>query len=113
MNKNEVEAIWSGEYPCLCSGKWSLIINGIDVSNKIPEELRQSPMGTYNTYQGWYFKDWIERFYDYEDGLIAGEWVEKNLYWLETITKDPALQDEIFNAIQNEDWRYSSCGGCI
>lgn len=107
-----VEAKWSGEYPCLCHGKWTLTIDGKDVSDKIPEEMRKSPMRTYGTYQGWYFKDCMEQFYDYEDGLLAGEWVEENLSWLENISTEPALQDEIYEAFKANDWRHSSCGGC-
>lgn len=29
-----VEANWNGRYPCLCFGKWTLVVNGKDVSNK-------------------------------------------------------------------------------
>lgn len=32
-----VEAKWSGLYPCLCSGEWTLKVNGKDVSDKIPK----------------------------------------------------------------------------
>ena len=64
-----VEAKWSGSYPCLCYGKWTLKVNGKDVSNMIPKELRESSMNTYGTYQTWHFEDLLEVFEDYEDGL--------------------------------------------
>lgn len=33
----KVEANWSGSYSCLCSGEWTLFIDGKDVSDKIPK----------------------------------------------------------------------------
>lgn len=108
-----VIAKWSGHYPCLCCGKWTLEVNGVDVSMYIPEELRDDSMNTYGTYQRWYFKNWIEHFEDYEDGLMCDEWIEKNKYWLDMITDDINVQMEIFDAINARDWRHGSCGGCI
>lgn len=35
-----VEAKWSGKWPCLCYGEWTLIVDGVDVSDKIPEYLK-------------------------------------------------------------------------
>ena len=43
-------AKWSGKYPCRCSGKWSLFIEGVDYSHMIPEDLRTSHMNTAGTY---------------------------------------------------------------
>lgn len=108
-----VIAKWSGHYPCLCYGEWTLEVNGVDVSMYIPEELRNDSMNTYGIYQRWYFVDWIEQFEDYEDGLMCDEWVEKNKYWLDVITDDINVQMEIFDAISVKDWRHGSCGGCI
>lgn len=108
-----VKAKWSGSYPCLCSGKWSLEVNGVDVSNYIPDELRKSPMNTYGVYQSWHFENWTEVFEDYEDGLMGEEWIEQNKHWLDIITDDYNVQTEIFFAIAKEDWRYGECGGCI
>lgn len=108
-----VIAKWSGHYPCLCYGKWTLEVNGVDVSMYIPEELRDGSMDTYGTYQRWYFENWIEHFEDYEDGLMCDEWIEKNKYWLDLITDDINVQMEIFDAINARDWRHGSCGGCI
>ena len=46
-----IEAIWTGKWPCLCSGEWKLIINGIDYTFVIPEEKRTQPMDTLGEYQ--------------------------------------------------------------
>ena len=108
-----VEAKWSGSYPCLCYGKWTLIVDGKDVSGLIPEELREYDMNTYGEYYSWHFENWIEVFESYEDGLVCDEWIEKNKYWLDTITEDINVQKEIYDAISEQDFRHGSCGGCI
>ncbi len=109
-----VKANWSGMYPCLCSGEWTLFVNDKDVTEKIPEELRTEPMYTFGTYQTWYFEDdWEEVFEDYEDGMSCKEWIENNDYWLKDITDDYKVKEEIYFAIQDEDFRHNSCGGCI
>lgn len=108
-----VEANWSGSYPCLCFGEWTLKVNGKDVSKKIPDNLRKSSMNTFGTYQSWHFEDWMEVFEDYEDGLDCEAWIEKNDEWLSEITKDYSIKEQIFAAIQSKDFRSGSCGGCI
>lgn len=109
-----VEAKWSGSYPCLCSGKWTLKVNGKDVSNKIPKVLRNSSMNTIGNYQSWHFEeDYMEVFEDYDDGLECEEWIAENKEWLDSISTDISTQREIFLAINAEDFRSGSCGGCI
>lgn len=108
-----VEAKWSGSYPCLCHGEWTLIVNGKNVSDLIPNELRHNEMNTFGTYQSWHFENWLEVFEDYKDGLKCDEWIVENKYWLDTITNDINVQTEIFYAISEEDFRHGSCGGCI
>lgn len=46
----KVEANWSGSYPCLCEGEWTLFIDGKDMSNKIPEDYRNKPIYIYGYY---------------------------------------------------------------
>lgn len=109
-----VIAEWSGEWPCLCYGTWTLIVNDEDVSDKIPDELRSSPMGTYGEYQSWHFdENWSEVFDSYIDGLQCDEWIEKNKDWLDKISTDHSLQTQIYSAISEADFRTGSCGGCI
>ena len=109
-----VKANWSGSYPCLCHGEWTLKVNGINVSHLIPEKLRNNEMNTYGTYETWSFDDdYMEVFEDYEDGLKCNDWIKENKYWLDTITANREVQIEIFNAISEEDFRRNSCGGCI
>ena len=113
FNNKRVTASWSGSYPCFCSGCWTLTVDGRDVSDLIPDELRNSPMDTFGTYKGWRFVNWLEEFFDYEDGLKLDDWIAENLYWLSNITTDPELHKDIFYAINECDFRRGCCGGCI
>ena len=109
-----VKANWSGSHPDLCFGEWILEVDGVNMSDKIPEEIRCMPMYTYGTYEYWYFNDnGYEVSEDYDDGLGEEEWIVENDYWLDTITHDSDVKSQIFNAIQEQDWRTNSCGGCI
>ena len=49
----------------------------------------------------------------YYDGLEVDDWIDANNDWLNNITKDYALKERIFYAIQEQDFRAGSCGGCI
>lgn len=117
-----VVANYTGTYPNLCVGEWTLKVNGKDVSDKIPEELRSfrgasihyeclNGMNTYGTYRD--CGQCEEDTTYYEDGLECNEWIEENAYWLDTITTDYNIQVEIYQAINEHDWRKGSCGGCI
>lgn len=110
----KIEVKWTGEYPSLCFGEWILKIDGEDMSNKIPEELRDCTMNTYGIYEDWHFdKDYNEIWNSYSDGLKCFEWIENNKYWLDTISKDKNTQIKLYEAFQAEDFRTGSCGGCI
>lgn len=110
-----VKANWSGKYPHLCRGEWTLEVNGENVSDKIPDKIRKnSPMRTYGSYISWYFnKHWDLKYTLYADGLDEQEWIEENDYWLNNITDNMKIKREIYEAIQNEDFRMKTCGGCI
>lgn len=109
----KVEANWSGSYPCLCSGEWTLFIDGKDMSDKIPKDLRNEPMNTSGVYSEWHFEDWEDVWEDYLDGLECEDWIKENKEWLDNITKDKNEQEDIYYAFQSKDWRYGSCGWCI
>jgi hypothetical protein len=108
------EVSWSGKYPSLCCGEWTILRYGVDVSSFIPDELRHAPMNTYGTYWYWYFTDdWDTEEEDYTDGLKETDWIEENREWLKNICASDFEMSALFHAIQKKDWREESCGGCI
>ncbi len=114
-NVGNVMANWTGEYPHLCNGKWQLKVNDKWVSDKIPKDLREDSMNTYKKYENWHFaNDYREVVREnYYDGLKCDEWLAENKEWLDSITTDENVQKDIFEVINEEDFRRGSCGGCI
>lgn len=107
---------WTGEYPCLCSGIWRILINGKALS--IPQSLSNEPMRTYGTYEE--LIDYAtEEFETYRDGFEYEEWIKENRYWIDkglldlNIKPSESLYRDLYEKINEEDWRYNSCGGCI
>ena len=45
-------------------------------------------------------------------GLEVDKWIEVNP-WIKEICSNPEEEKELYYAIQAEDWRHGSCGGCI
>ena len=109
----DIQVEWTGKWPCLCYGEWILMIDGEDKSYLIPEELRKDKMGTYGVYFSWHFEDWEEVWTKYENGMKCDEWIEHNKYWLDNISTDHNVQEQLFYKFQASDWRHRSCGGCI
>lgn len=108
-----VEAVWTGREPNLCSGSWILIVNGVNVTSKIPEELRESHMNTYGEYAHWDIVYGFVEWSTYTDGLDETAWLEANDYWLKNITSSDLVKQAIFTDIQKNDFRPCCCGGCI
>lgn len=114
ITKVNVTANWSGCYPCLCHGEWTLTVNDADMTPYIPRDLRDRDMNTHGTYQSWHFdKDWRVVWNSYNDGLDSKDWILANDYWLQEITSDDRIKHKIFKAFQKADFRCNSCGGCI
>ena len=105
------EVQWTGKYPCLCHGEW--IIKKDGVVQALSEAVKTSPMFTYGTYHKWHFgKNWDVIDEDYENGLDFSDWLSINT-WVLNIAKLPSEQIELFEKIQEQDFRSGSCGGCI
>jgi hypothetical protein len=114
----DVTANWSGAYPNVCSGEWTISVNGKNFP--VPADKKVHDMGTAGTYDTWHFDDNYREVFDtYEDGVHLIEWVEKNRDWLDKsaieigMKPSDALYVAIFQAVQLKDWRSGSCGGCI
>ena len=101
---------WTGTYPNLCSGEWTLFKYSEKVDVEIP--FQGNPANTFGIYSEWWFENWSEVFGDYEDGLSCEEWCKENKDYLEKVApkSDWPL---VFEAFQENDWRHGSCGGCI
>ena len=108
---NAYRTEWSGNYPCLCHGEWTLLKNEIEIPEPIP--FQGQPANTLGLYSEWHFDDnWCEQFEDYEDGLPCSEWIEQYQDYLSKIAPSNDWE-KVFAAFQKNDWRYNSCGGCI
>ena len=120
------KAKWTGEYPSLCIGEWKLYrkyedylddgtkdIGYDDISNLIPENFKYEPMYTDGQYNSWYFdKNYCEQFETYTNGLDFEDWCIENEDWIHLICESKDYRD-LYEAFNEEDWRYESCGGCI
>ncbi len=113
----KIIAEWSGSYPSLCYGHWSILVDGISLP--IPKDKIGEPMGTFKTYEEWHFENWSEVFTSYEDGMDETEWIDVNKSWIDAglkeINKTFSFYDycDLYDAIRKEDFRRGSCGGCI
>lgn len=105
-----IEVEWTGGWPALCCGEWVVKIDGKRVNDP---PFQGEPAGTFGVYESWYFDDWIEKFEEYEDGMSKEDWFDENFVWLKKVDPSGEKWDELYEAFQNEDWRYGSCGGCI
>lgn len=112
------EARWSGEFPTLCKGMWSLYRDGEELDCDIPfndyEKGRGVPANTFGGNTGWQWEEESmgEEYYVYTDGLPMKDWIAEYRWWLETIA-EPEDWPAVFEAFQEEDWRPRTCGGCI
>lgn len=101
---------WTGRYPNLCYGEWTLFINNKPCEVEIP--FQGNPADTFGTYSEWWFENWNEVFGDYEDGMYCEKWCEKYKDYLAKVAPESDWPD-VYEAFQENDWRHGSCGGCI
>ena len=114
---------WTGSYPNLCSGRWEIIINGKEVvcSKDNYDSILGQAMATYGSYDNWGFTgDWDVQWDSETDGAHFGQWkdlesTKKLLVLIEEngIPLDSFDLSDLYDALQENDWRSGSCGGCI
>jgi len=115
----KIKVNWSGAYPNLCSGTWTVMIN--EMVLPIPEEQMSSDMGTEGSYSTWSFdEDYSETFSDYydENDDSSMSWLNYSLQCLAEgyslkFVGEKDLARIISDEISEQDWRSGSCGGCI
>ena len=118
----KIEVNWTGSYPNLCSGKWIIKINGVElIDNDRHNSILSSSMATYGSYSSWHFEEnWIEVFDQYDDGYEFSTWQKqisiKKLFTLiesHNISLSKDDKKSLYEKLQEHDWRNGSCGGCI
>lgn len=120
---NRWEVKWTGRCPNLCSGRWEISLDGIFLNKHIPFDVLKNHMNTFGEY-------WEINLYDeenpdsYFEGLEFEDWIKENVHWIyDMLISEKVCQadmnvtyqdlKDLFSAIQQQDWRRHSCGGCI
>jgi hypothetical protein len=109
---NPFTARWSRGGNLLCHGHWILEWQGKPI--ELPEPRREKDMGTWGIYS----------IIDPEDetfaqGLHEDDWIIENVEWLTDLFFDHgiALEAEnyraFYRAVNRDDWRCTSCAGCM
>jgi hypothetical protein len=108
---NPFTARWSVQGSSLCLGHWEIFYLGQQL--EIDPKRKENDMGTYAIYSFIFPDDDT-----YAEGLPEDEWVNKNQEWLTglfttyNIPRDETHFRLFYKAINSQDWRCGSCGGC-
>jgi hypothetical protein len=109
---NPFTAKWTATGNKLCLGKWE--ISHLGKPLKLDITRAEEDMGTYAIYSFIYPDDDI-----FAEGLKEDEWIVENLDWLTHLflTHDIPTDEKNFRffyqAVNKQDWRCGSCGGCM
>jgi len=112
VSDNPFHALWTQKGHQLCTGHWE--ITYLELPIELPFERRACDMETWGIYSFIYEDD-----PDYAEGLPEEEWIVANIEWLQTLFEDynipfdKAHLQYFYQAINPEDWRCGSCGGCL
>lgn len=80
----------------------------------LPEKIRENHMNTYGIFSFLFPDD-----EDFAEGLELEQWITENFDWIEALfCKHEVPLDEqhvqwLYEAVNEQDWRCGSCGGCI
>ncbi len=111
MADNPFKAKWSSQGHTLCLGHWQITFQGLPII--LPTKQAENNMGTYGNFS---------YFYPDDDTFIEGtpfeDWIELNIEWLLNVFERHQIPTEadyfafFYQAVNTQDWRCSSCGGC-
>ncbi|MGR6981009.1 hypothetical protein ACUHGC_06290 [Testudinibacter sp. P27/CKL/0425] len=109
---NPFSARWTAVGNTLCLGHWEISYQGLPLV--LPEQKREHDMGTNGIYS---FMDPEEELF--REGLYEDDWIIENADWLadvfiaSNVPLDEAHFHYFYQAVNQEDWRCGSCGGCM
>jgi hypothetical protein len=109
---NPFTAKWTATGNKLCLGKWRIAYLGKPL--QLDPVRTEEDMGTYAIYSFIYPDDDI-----FAEGLHEDEWIVENLDWLthlflaHDIPTDEKNFRLFYQAVNKQDWRCGSCGGCM
>jgi hypothetical protein len=109
---NPFTAKWTATGSNICLGHWE--ISYLGQALELDSERREHDMGTYAIYSFIFPDDEM-----YAEGLPEEEWIIANLDWLTSlfikhdIPADAKHFRLFYQAVNKQDWRCGSCGGCI
>ncbi len=109
---NPFKARWTSEGHTLCLGHWE--IHYLDRLLTLPEKYYESDLGTWGVYDPIYDDD-----PEFSEGLKEDDWIISNVDWLlevflaADVPADHQNMAWFYQAVNAQDWRCGSCGGCI
>lgn len=112
LDINPFTATWSAQGHTLCLGQWHITYQDLKVT--LPLEIAENDMQTRGNFS-YLFPDEEE----FIEGLTLEEWSEKNIDWLIDVFTQHNIPTDVqhvswfYQAVNEQDWRCSSCGGCI
>lgn len=109
---NPFSAQWTAKGNNLCLGHWEISYRGMPLA--IDAQRRAQDMGTFGIFSYIYPDD-----EDFAEGELEDDWIAANADWLNALFEAHGVPcDEIhrrwfYQAVNTQDWRCGSCGGCI
>lgn len=112
MSANPFTARWTATGNNLCLGEWEIHYQGRPL--QLDADRRDKDMGTFGIFSYIFPDD-----EDFAEGLDEDDWVRANAGWLgelfaaNGIPADEAHMRWFYQAVNRQDWRCGSCGGCL
>lgn len=109
---NPFHARWTRKGNNLCLGRWEIRYQ--ERLLELPADRRDNDMGTLGIYN---FMDPDDP--EFTDGLSEDDWLLANMEWLADLfaASDIPIDEQhmrwLYQALNAQDWRCGSCGGCI
>lgn len=110
--ENPFQAKWTAEGNTLCLGHWEIHYLGLPLT--LPNAQLDADMGTDGIYN---FMDPDDEIF--REGLGEDDWILANMDWLADVFQQHNIElDEqnfrfFYQAVNPQDWRCGSCGGCM